>query len=176
MELNCQKVRKGLSKSCVQKTYKPWTEQDKAFVSENYGSMTPKAIALALARTESSIKNQAHKAGVASPRWSEEQLNFMRKNAAKMTVRQFAAHFNKSMSCIASIAHNYGISLFKAGDDSVFTKHSDADVLLIRQLAESGLSYSEIGKKFEISAPLAHQLANSRLTAQDGLVRRILSR
>ncbi|KLW25403.1 MULTISPECIES: hypothetical protein [Enterobacter cloacae complex] len=176
MELNCQKVRKGLSKSCVQKTYKPWNEQDKAFVAANYRSMTPKAIALALGRTESSIKNQAHKAGVASPRWSEEDLNFMRKNAAKMTIRQFAAHFNKSMSCISSVAHIRKISLFKAGDDFFSTKHSDEDVLLIRQLAESGLSYSEIGKKFEISAPFAHQLANSRLTAQDGLVRRLLSR
>ncbi|WP_175272253.1 hypothetical protein [Kosakonia sacchari] len=107
-------------------------------------------------------------------RWSEEEDRFLRTHAHCMSVKQFSVIFGRTERAIQGYATTHKIRLRKYGNYHHHTKHADDDVLLIRALAESGMSFSDIGAKFDISGKSAYQLAYYRLTAEEGETLRML--
>lgn len=164
------------SRKCIQRSYQPWTDNERQYLAENYQKFTPAELARQMGRTSSSVKNQANKMGVVRHCWDAAELQFLRVNAASMTHRQIAAALGRTPRSVVGIAHLRGISLYKCGDNHPGTKIRDADVMLMRELADAGMSYAEIGRKFDICTAEAFRLCNHRKIAADAAVHNLLPR
>ncbi|EFS9261277.1 hypothetical protein HWQ91_002333 [Salmonella enterica] len=164
------------SRKCIHLTYKPWTDEERRFVAENYRKYRSAELARRMGRTQSSVRQQAHKMGVTRHFWRPEELHFLVVSAGTMTVSRIAAVLGRTPRSVASVAWLNGISLYKCGDNHPGTRISDADVLLMRELADAGLSYAEIGRKFDVCLSEAYRLCNYRKIAADAVVHNLLPR
>lgn len=93
--------------------------------------------------------------------YTEKEKRFFLSSAGKMTVMEMARISGRSALGINYFLVRNGVSGKCYGDVMPFTKHSDADVLLMRQLYDDGVSLSDIAEKFEIPYYTAKRLAGS---------------
>ncbi|ECA7066222.1 AsnC family protein [Salmonella enterica subsp. enterica serovar Grumpensis] len=157
-----------------------WTQNDEETLISLHSLMTYAEIGNILGKSESKIRKKAaylREAGKLPCKrkpFSPEQDKFIRKNCRIMTIKEVARTLKRPVSSIVNRARLLGISYFKCGDLYYKTKYPDSDVYLIRELRDSGLSFSEIAKKFEICPNSVQYLYHSRLTADYAIRREML--
>ncbi|KKF38913.1 hypothetical protein [Hafnia alvei] len=159
-----------------------WTENDDSFLIAMHPYMVYAQIAKALNRSISATKARAailRKAGRLPYKhhfFTPEQDNFIRRNRHSLTVVEIAKHLGKSRGTITHRIRILNVSLFKCGDLHPCTKYTDKDVELIHALRDEGLTFREIGEKFEISPDVTRGIYCKRLTACDAIARDYLPR
>lgn len=160
-----------------------WTPEEDAVLIELYPSMRSIDIAVRVNRGVRSTQQRIfclQQAGL-MPRknhpFTPEQDAFIRRNRHTLSALQIATHLGKNPHNIVIRARYLGVSLCKYGDFYHRTKYPDEDVSLIRQLRdEYGMTFREIGKKFEISPHVIRDIYHKRQTACDAIAREYLPR
>ncbi|HFD1045422.1 TPA: AsnC family protein [Salmonella enterica subsp. enterica serovar Kentucky] len=159
---------------------RPWTQDEEKQLIALYPSMTYAEIATRLNRGAPAVGCRARMLRLAGRLpykrrpFTPEDDAFIRDNRHAMTADEIAVHLDRARAVINLRASMIGVSLFKCGDLNPHTKHTDEDVMFIRELRDEGLSFKEIGRKFEISSHVARSLYHNRLTAADAIVRELL--
>lgn len=110
--------------------------------------------------------------------FTKEEERLIRQNSKTMTVKQVAALLGRKPIDITQKALRMNVSFFKCGDAHHSTRISDDDVQLIQALreVEERLTYKEIAEKFDITRHAAWWACNGRLTAEDVVMRELLSK
>ncbi len=158
-----------------------WTQNDEETLISLHSLMTYAEIGNILGKSES--KNKKKKQHTYAKQENSpvnvnhsllNKTSLSGKNCRIMTIKEVARALKRPVSSIVNRARLLGISYFKCGDLYYKTKYPDSDVYLIRELRDSGLSFSEIAKKFEICPNSVQYLYHSRLTADYAIRREML--
>ncbi|EDE8443991.1 AsnC family protein [Salmonella enterica subsp. enterica serovar Pomona] len=159
---------------------RPWSPGEEEQLIALHPSMTYAEIAIRLNRGIPAVRYRARllrlsgRLSCKRRPFTPEDDAFIRDNRHTMTADEMAVHLNRTRGGIYLRVSMIGVSLFKCGDLNPHTKHTDEDVMFIRALRDAGLSFEEIGGKFEISSHVARSLYHHRLTAADACARELL--
>ena len=95
-------MRCGTSLTMNKNRYKPWSEEDKQFIRDNWETMTDVEIAEALGRTRTAIGLMRHRMGlVHSPnKITDEEIEFIKSHVGKITYSQIAKELGRSLPTI----------------------------------------------------------------------------
>ena len=89
-----------------------WTEEEEAFLRENFGMITYGEIAKKLGRTKAAIRHKAFNLGISadaySP-WTEEDMAFLRENFSAMSSLELAVRLKKTIHAVRGKAHKLGL-------------------------------------------------------------------
>lgn len=85
-----------------------WTEEEEAFLRENFGWLPYREIAKKLGRTKKAVCNKAFYLGISadacSP-WTQEDLAFLRENFSSMSSLEIAVRLKKTIHAVRGKAH-----------------------------------------------------------------------
>lgn len=90
-------------------TWRPWTDEEKAWLASNAHRFSAEYIGLRLKRTAEGVRCKAERMGVRFTRWPDEDIRFLRKNAARMTAREIADALGKDKGQVVYKAKTEGI-------------------------------------------------------------------
>lgn len=162
-----------------------WTPEEDALLIALYPSNPVKDIAVRVKRSFWGIHNRIAVLRSTQPellkykrhRFTPDEDRFIRKNARTMTAKQIGEYLGRGRDSVHDRARYIGVSLKKYGELLPFTRISDDDVRLIRELrdAESPrrLTFREIGEKFELSEGTVSFIYHRRRTAEDVVLREL---
>ncbi|MFW7525319.1 hypothetical protein ACODM8_14450 [Vibrio ostreicida] len=138
----------------------PYSDYEIQYLIGNYGVISLKQIAKHLGRTYYSVVDKRKKLALQYDInfFTEKEDHYIRANALKLTQLQVANNLGRTRSSIARRAILLGVRFIKASDDSPKTKYPQEDIELIRDLRDEGLTYTEIGWKFDIHKAYIRQL------------------
>ncbi|EDJ1488164.1 AsnC family protein [Salmonella enterica] len=170
--------------------HRPWTAEEDELLINLYGKKTVAEMAKLLpapGRSVYAVKTRLSDLrerfpdliGYIRHLWTQEQDNFLRKNRHTMTAKEIGNRLTprRTESAVMSRAIYLGISLRKYGDNLPQTRHKDEDVNFIRELRDRyGLTFPEIGEKFDFSKDTTKRLYYCRHTAIDAIAREYLPR
>ena len=112
-----------------------WTEDEKAFLRENYRYTIDslKLLALRLGVSDSSVRQQLTRMGILklTGRWSEADQKFLEDNYGKLSLRVISRRLGKSCNSVTSKAHRLGVS--SRGKDDWFSMQEMAQILGVDQ-------------------------------------------
>ena len=91
-------------------------------------------------------------------RYTQQEIRFLKENAGQVSGPAIAKQLKRGIGSIRYKARHLDISLRLYGDRHHKCKISDHEVELIRQLADQGMSYQNIAKKFETTKDYVYQL------------------
>lgn len=162
---------------------KAWTAKQEELLINLYPSMTSVQLASVLGYSVTAIKSRAallRKAGRLSYKLRQitpEQRSFICDQHDKATQSEVAAILGLPVRVVVRECEKLNISYQKRGDRHHNAKYPDSDVALIRQLRDDyGLTFREIGEKFDISPEVCRGIYVHRITAADAIAREYLPR
>lgn len=154
-----QRVELG-KKGAIASGAKPYSDFELDYLIQNYGTMPLKQIALDLNRTYYSVVDKRKKLGLrfVDKRYSYHEDEVIRKHCSELTLLEVAKILNRSRASVNFRAARLGLRFIKVADASPKTIYPQEDIEMIRELRDLGLTYSEIGRKFEICPVYIRQL------------------
>lgn len=141
--------------------FRYWCSSDDVILVESYyKGYSISQISFILNRSYSSVYCRLSSLGLKykSP-YSNDEKNFFISSVGKITVTEMARISGRSFVGICYFLNRNGFSCKTYGDNHHNVKHSDSDVLLMRQLYDEGVSISDIADKFDISYGTAKELS-----------------
>ena len=90
-------------------TWRPWTDEEKAWLASNAHRFSAEYIGLRLKRTAEAVRCKAEQLGVSFVRWPDGDIRFLHKNAARMTAREIADSLGKEKGQVVYRAQTEGI-------------------------------------------------------------------
>lgn len=140
--------------------YKPYSDSDDAYLIENYQKIPLTHIAKTLNRSKKSVFTRSKKLlrdGLIVDNKSWEKSHYSKKedrfiiaNQDKMSFAEVAQVLGRSRDSVKVRAGKLGVSFRKIAETAPTVKLSNEDIELIRELAEAGLNFCEIARKFEV--------------------------
>ncbi len=139
-------------KGAIASGAKPYSDAEIDYLIQNYGVISLKQIALDLNRTYYSVVDKRKKLGLRFPDklYSHHEDEIIRKHCGELTLVEVGKMINRSKASVSRRAGLLGVKFIKVGDASPKTIFPQEDVDMIRELRDHGLSYAEIGRKFEM--------------------------
>ncbi len=133
-------------------SHKPWTDEELAFLRENWGKLPRAEIARRLGRSIPSINIKAGALDLRRkkpPRWTPEEVRFLRENWGRLTIRQLAKRLNRTEHGI--LVKSKRLKLGPIQDKSCFTKHEICGLLgvdhrKVERWIEAGLLKAKVAK------------------------------
>ena len=125
---------------------KPWSQHDETVLATMYPTHGSRECALALGRTEDSVKAKARRQGItcSRPVWSEEKLEWVKRNYHKVGLRGCAKYLSVSPKAVSSALWRYGIDVFPKEPKRrcAWTEREDQMVVRMVELIAEGLGRS----------------------------------
>lgn len=121
---------------------KPWTDEELAFLRENWGKLPHAEIARHLSRSIPSINGKAGVLGLRrkkEPPWTEEDIRFLRENWGRLSIRQLAKKLNRTVHGI--LVKSRRLKLGPIHDQSCFDKREICELL--------GVDHRKVGRWIE---------------------------
>jgi hypothetical protein len=103
---------------------RPWSDQDYAYLRENYGKMTAREIAVHLDRTIPTVRTLAGNMGLTKKRtikerlWTPAEERILRANFNRRTISEIAAMLDRTIPSINGKAKGLGLSKISKSDDN----------------------------------------------------------
>ncbi|MFV8407253.1 helix-turn-helix domain-containing protein [Vibrio harveyi] len=140
--------------SAIRKGHKLWTDERNKQLTQMYLDGLPiSEIARSLGRSYAAVRVQLLKLPV-SPRrrvnFTHPEVSYIRRYYGVKTVESIAIHLGRTPKSIMAKAFSLGLGGRYFGSNHHFSKLSDHDVDLIRELHDEGLSIHSIARKMEV--------------------------
>lgn len=140
--------------------YKPYSTRETQYLISNYRKLTLRQIAIDLERSYPSVKAKSKKLikqGLLpndrqwhNCHYTKEEDQFIKDSCHSMSFHDVGLILGRSRDSVKVRAMKLGVSFRKIGETSPVCKLTNEDVEFIRELADAGLNYCEIARKFEI--------------------------
>lgn len=132
--------------------YRHWTDEDIRLLCKYLSDgLSNKEIAVLLNRKYGALNAKISEMGLSRRRfYSIDEIAFIHKCAGSKSCYYIASSLGRSVNGLLLFCMRNNISLKCYGDNVSWAKIPDEDIILMRALRDEGLSYFEIGEKFDI--------------------------
>lgn len=131
-----------------------WTEEEEAFLRENFGRLTYGEIAEALKRSKRAVCHKAFNLGFSADAyvpWKKDDVDFLRRNFASMSSQELAASLRRTVHAVRRKAHKLGLRRDAWSSRPLSRKSwTQEDEACLLELAKT-MSSVEIAKRMERS-------------------------
>ena len=148
--------------------YEPYSPEEDAYLIEHYQKIPFTHIAKTLGRSPKSISVRAKKLArdglviddqrYKKSHYTPQEDAFIIACQDTMSFAQVGSVLGRSRDSVKVRAGKLGVSYVKIAETSPTYKLSNEDVELMRQLAESGMNYCEIARKFDVDSSHARKV------------------
>lgn len=148
--------------------HEPYSPEDDAYLIEHYQKIPFTHMAKTLGRSAHSVYVRSKKLirdGLITndQRWkkshyTQEEDAFIIACQDKMSFAEVGQVLDRSRESVKIRAGKLGVSYRKIAETAPNSKLSNEDIELMRQLAESGMNYCEIARKFEVDSSHARKV------------------
>lgn len=126
-----------------------WSEEDTAYLAENYNVLPVEEVAEELGRTVKAVFKKSYEIGITNYKlrpWKMKELRFLEENADKMMAKEIAQHLGRTVGSVLAKAAHVGLQF-----TSVRKHHRDEDVALVLGMHKAGVPVKEIALKMDMS-------------------------
>ncbi|MBP3141863.1 hypothetical protein ACTFQF_12155 [Aliivibrio fischeri] len=156
----CRQRGRSLS---IKKGYKIWTQADDILLVNMYkDNLSIAEISTSVGHPYSSCLDRLKRLGVSRrvSFYSRSDVRYLSKYYGIKPLSEIASHLGRTNKQLRDKAYKLGLGARYIGSNHQFSKHSDDDIELIRQLDDIGMSHSDIADKMETNRSYVTQLVN----------------